>query len=83
MRAPPLAAPILPRTQKGVRAGIADIAPYLIGHDPRHLDRINDIMDGSLKGHNHAKAAIDIACWDIFGKSVNMPVSALSCSNYA
>ena len=34
-------------------------------------------MDGSLKGHNHAKAAIDIACWDIFGKSVNMPVSAL------
>ena len=68
---------------KGVRAGIADIAPHLIGHDPRHLDRINDIMDGSLKGHNHAKAAIDIACWDIFGKSVNMPVTALSCSNYA
>jgi len=62
---------------EGARAGVAEIAPHLLGSDPRHVDRMNDLMDGALCGHNHAKAALDIACWDIFGKSVEMPVSAL------
>ncbi|EEU35026.1 uncharacterized protein NECHADRAFT_99852 [Fusarium vanettenii 77-13-4] len=50
----------------GVRAGIAEIAPWLIGLDPRRLDRINEAMDAALVGHEHAKTPIDIACWDIF-----------------
>lgn len=62
---------------KGVRAGIDEIAPCLLGRDPRQVDRINDAMDTTLLGHNHAKAAIDIACWDIFGKSVDLPVCEL------
>lgn len=62
---------------RGVRAGIDEIAPHLIGRDPRQLDRINDAMDDALMGHQHAKAAIDAACWDIFGKSVNLPVCEL------
>lgn len=61
----------------GTRAGIAEIAPYIIGLDPRRVDRINDAMDAALLGHSHAKAAIDIACWDIFGKSVGLPVCEL------
>ncbi|MDP0927003.1 mandelate racemase/muconate lactonizing enzyme family protein [Paracoccus onubensis] len=61
----------------GARAGIAEIAPHLLGRDPRAVDRINDAMDEALVGHNHAKAAIDIACWDLFGKSVEMPVCEL------
>lgn len=62
---------------RGTRAGIAEIAPHLIGCDPRHVDRINDAMDEALLGHNHAKAAIDAACWDLFGKSVGLPVCTL------
>ena len=62
---------------KGARAGIDEIAPQLIGQDPRCVDRINETMDTSLVGHNHAKTALDVACWDIFGKSVNMPVCDL------
>jgi len=62
----------------GVRAGIAEMAPYLIGRDPRQVDRINDTMDQSLVGHNHAKTPIDVACWDVFGKSVDLPVCELS-----
>ncbi len=62
---------------RGVRAGVAEIAPYLIGRDPRQVDRINEVMDQALVGHNHAKAALDIACWDIFGKSVSLPVCEL------
>ncbi|KAF5976993.1 putative L-alanine-DL-glutamate epimerase [Fusarium bulbicola] len=61
----------------GVRAGIAEIAPWLIGLDPRRVDRINEAMDSTLIGHEHAKTPIDIACWDIFGKSVGMPVCEL------
>ncbi|KAE8154874.1 enolase C-terminal domain-like protein [Aspergillus avenaceus] len=61
----------------GVRAGIEEIAPKLIGLDPRRVDRINDAMDAALLGHEHAKAAIDIACWDVYGKSVGLPVCEL------
>lgn len=61
----------------GVRAGIAEIAPHLVGRDPRHPDRINEAMDEALLGHSHAKTAIDVACWDLFGKSVGMPVCDL------
>ena len=62
---------------KGVRAGIEEIAPILLGKDPRHLDRINEAMDNTLIEHNHAKTPLDVACWDIFGKSVEMPVCDL------
>ncbi|KAH7396234.1 putative mandelate racemase [Pyrenochaeta sp. MPI-SDFR-AT-0127] len=61
----------------GVRAGIDLIAPSLIGLDPRRVDRINDAMDAALLGHEAAKTALDIACWDIFGKSVGLPVCEL------
>jgi L-alanine-DL-glutamate epimerase-like enolase superfamily enzyme len=61
----------------GVRAGISEIVPSLLGLDPRPVDRLNETMDKALVGHNHAKCAIDVACWDLFGKSVGMPVCEL------
>lgn len=62
---------------RGVRAGIEEIAPSLLGLDPRRVDRINDAMDAALIAHEHAKTPLDIACWDIFGKSVDLPVCEL------
>lgn len=62
---------------RGVRAGLEDLAPALLGTDPRLCDRINDQMDLALLGHHHAKAPLDIACWDIFGKSTGLPVCDL------
>lgn len=62
---------------RGVRAGIAEMVDSLLGVDPRHLDRVNEAMDQALMGHNHAKTAIDVACWDLFGQSVGMPVCDL------
>ncbi|GAA1853764.1 mandelate racemase/muconate lactonizing enzyme family protein [Brevibacterium marinum] len=61
----------------GTAAGIAELAPVLLGRDPRQVDRIADLMDANLTGHNHAKAPLDVACWDLFGKSVNLPVCEL------
>jgi L-alanine-DL-glutamate epimerase-like enolase superfamily enzyme len=62
---------------RGVRAGIAEIAPALIGLDPRRVDRINDAMDDALPGHAHAKSPVDVACWDILGKSAGLAVCEL------
>lgn len=62
---------------RGARAGIEEIAPSLLGLDPRRVDRINDAMDSALVGHEHAKTALDVACWDVFGKSVDLPVCEL------
>ncbi|MCP3424713.1 mandelate racemase/muconate lactonizing enzyme family protein [Rothia sp. AR01] len=61
----------------GTRAAIEMLAPALLGMDPRQVDRISSLMDETLLGHNDAKAALDIACWDLFGKSTGLPVSEL------
>ena len=61
----------------GVRAGVAELAPAVLGRDPRAVDRLTEAMDDVLAGHWHAKSPIDVACWDVFGKSVGLPVCEL------
>lgn len=73
----PFGSTFIPSHARGVRAGIEEIAPFLLGQDPRRVDRIDDCMNAALLGHHHAKAAIDVACWDLFGKAVQMPVCDL------
>jgi L-alanine-DL-glutamate epimerase-like enolase superfamily enzyme len=67
----------LPAFGGGIRAGIAELAPTLLGHDPRHIDQINNIMDIALPGHWYIKSALDMACWDILSKSAHLPLYAL------
>jgi muconate cycloisomerase len=45
--------------------------------DPRDIALVHARMDGVVKGHPYAKAAIDIACHDIAGKAAGVPVSTL------
>ena len=78
----PLGPSYLPAYAEGVRAGLAVLAPRLIGEDPRELDRLNLRMDAALKGHPYVKAGIDIACWDILGKRANLPVCELLGGRY-
>ncbi|HRF59321.1 MAG TPA: enolase C-terminal domain-like protein [Fimbriimonadaceae bacterium] len=73
----PLGPAYLPAYAEGARAGIAQIAPALIGVDPRELDVVNIRMDAALKGHPYAKSALDVACWDLLGKSTGLPVATL------
>lgn len=61
----------------GEQAAISELAPSLLGTDPRSVDRINAKMGALLTGHGSAKAAIDIACWDLFARSVDLPVCEL------
>ncbi len=73
----PLGSAYLPAFAKGVRAGLAELAPQLLGMDPRALDVLNRHMDLVLRGHPYAKAPIDVACWDILGKATGQPVYTL------
>jgi L-Ala-D/L-Glu epimerase len=50
------------------------IAPKLIGENPKNMERIHDIMDATIYGVPTAKAAIDIACYDVIGKALGVPV---------
>ena len=58
----------------GVRAGIAELAPDLLGLAPRELGVLDRRMDALLKGHPYVKSALDMACWDILGKAAGLPV---------
>lgn len=73
----PLGSAYLPAYPRGVRAGLAEIGPRLIGLDPRNLWAINQAIDAALKGHPYVKAPVDIACWDILGKASGMPLHTL------
>ncbi|MEZ6066701.1 MAG: cis-3-hydroxy-L-proline dehydratase [Planctomycetaceae bacterium] len=73
----PLGPAYLPAYAAGVRAGIVELAPHLVGLDPRRTLQLNERMDAALKGHPYVKSAIDIACWDILGQSAGMPVCEL------
>ena len=73
----PLGSAYLPAYAKGVRAGLEEIGPKLIGMDPLALAPLNRHMDAVLRGHPYVKAPIDIACWDILGKVSGLPVYTL------
>jgi L-alanine-DL-glutamate epimerase-like enolase superfamily enzyme len=73
----PLGPFYLPAYADGVRAGLKELAPHLLGFDPRELTKLNHRMDAALKGHAYVKSGIDIACWDILGQATGMPVCEL------
>ncbi len=73
----PLGPFYLPAYAEGVRAGIRELGPHLIGEDPTQLLRLNRRMDAALKGHPYVKSAIDIACWDLLGQVAGLPVCTL------
>jgi len=73
----PLGPAYLPAYAAGARAGIAEVAPHLIGVDPTELALVNQRMDQSLRGHPYVKSALDMACWDILGKTCGQPVAKL------
>lgn len=60
------------------------VKPLLIGRDPRDIAGIWDLLWSVMINRGHVKgfyieamSGIDIALWDIFGKSVDLPVYRL------
>jgi L-alanine-DL-glutamate epimerase-like enolase superfamily enzyme len=58
------------------------IAPYLIGKDPRNIERHQLHLTGYVgfsgsSAETRGRSSVDIALWDLLGKSVNLPLCDL------
>ncbi len=66
-----------PQHALGARAALAEMGPHLIGAEALRVSRAHDVMESALNGSRYAKAAVDIALWDIAGKAYNARVCDL------
>ncbi len=78
----PLGPVYLPAYAGGVRAGLRQLAPSLLGEDPTQLLALNRKMDYTLKGHPYVKSPLDMACWDILGQAASLPACNLLGGRY-
>ncbi len=62
---------------EGLPSCLSLLAPEVLGQDPRQVSVIQERMNQALTGQAVAKAAIDIACWDLLGKACGLPVYTL------
>jgi L-alanine-DL-glutamate epimerase-like enolase superfamily enzyme len=73
----PLGGTYLPVSAAGVRSDLAELAPHLLGVDGRSPSAVRRAVDAVLLGGDYAKSAIDIACWDILGRTLGVPIAGL------
>jgi len=60
---------------KGARAALDEMAAGLIGSELLQPVLLRRRMDSLLMGHNYAKAAVDIAAYDLMGKHFGLRVA--------
>ena len=63
-----------PSFAEGARAGLALLAPLVLGADPRVPASLHRRLDLHLNGHPYAKSALDMACWDLAGRATGQPL---------
>lgn len=78
----PLGPAYLPAYADGVRAGLRELGPKILGENPLELEKLNRTMDAGLKGHPYVKSALDMACWDLLGKATGQSVCTLLGGRY-
>lgn len=64
-------------TLVGCKQAIDLLTEVLIGENPLHIAKIHEKMDRRILGNGAAKAAFDMACYDIMGKIANLPLYQL------
>ena len=64
-------------TPEIIQVAIAVLGEALIGINPWSIGQVHRVMDGTLIGNGAAKAAIDIALYDIMGKAAGLPLYVL------
>ncbi|WP_350344577.1 dipeptide epimerase [Proteinivorax tanatarense] len=58
------------------------LVPTIIGLNPFDIEKIHNKMDATVKSVPAAKAAIDIACYDLMGKATDQPLYNLIGGRY-
>ncbi len=51
------------------------LAPALVGEEWDHPSEVGELW-ARIRGHNFAKAGLDIACWDLWSREEGLPLSA-------
>ncbi len=70
--------PFTEETWGGVFAALEHhLGPLLLGSDPRDILGVNQRFDAALAGNLLAKGSLDVALWDLLGKSLGAPVHRL------
>lgn len=71
--------PVMPLTSEDAAVTVHIIkeylAPAIFGADPRNLYDIHRRMDSIVSGWRVPKAIIDLACYDLLGKSAKVPIA--------
>ncbi len=61
---------------------VKTLAPILIGENPMEFEKLHEKMDKAVYQAPAAKAALDIACYDVVGKKLGVPVYQLLGGRY-
>jgi galactonate dehydratase len=60
---------------KPIEAAVHELKPLYLGQDPRDVNALWDRMyKGLYLNQNQAMSGVEMACWDILGKTLNVPV---------
>ena len=73
----PLGPTYLPAHSSGALAALTEFAPAVLGIDATNLAAVRTALDSALMGHEYARSALDVACWDALGRTVGLPVCEL------
>jgi muconate cycloisomerase len=60
-----------------VAVTVRRLAPALVGADPLNARRALALMDGQIDRHLEAKAAVEMALFDLAGRALGVPVTTL------
>ena len=58
----------------GQLAGVAALAPAIVGADPRSPQAVHRLMTAAMTGHPYAKAPVDVAVWDLAARAAGIPL---------
>ena len=67
----------LPGFGPSTRAVLEPLARAILGADPCQVEAVYARMEAAIRGSAYAKSALDIACWDLFGKETGRRVGDL------
>ena len=53
------------------------LAPRVVGQSIEHADRVFAALDANVRGHNMAKAAVEMGCWDVAARQRSVSLSRM------
>ncbi len=64
-------------TQAGGLAFARQVAPLLVGRDPRDMETVHELLGRASTRHSSARAAIDLALHDAVARTLAVPLASL------